>query len=167
VCLPVRQRPLPFRQRSLPIKQRSLPIRQRSLPIRQRSVPRLPLLATHVSSQTRSCPDPDSNYVPLGCLLDGTQLDAWIHESKFMVEAFGTGDSVAEIGQQLSWLGAVLRSSPYESGVAYCIPFISDICVGNALPAVFRLQPRSDILCKIYFTIQEREERLEPSSGQC
>ncbi|KAI9764589.1 MAG: hypothetical protein M1840_008318 [Geoglossum simile] len=100
-------------------------------------------------------------------LPDGTQLDAWIHESRFMVEAFGTGDSVAEIGQQLAWLGAALRSSPYEFGVAYCTPFISDICVSNALPPVFGPEPRSDILCKIDFTIQGREERFEPSNGQC
>jgi hypothetical protein len=103
--------------------------------------------------------------VSLGDLPDKTTLTAWIHESKFMVEAFGRGDSVAEIGEQLAWLGAALRSSPYELGVAYCTPFISDI--DNAPHPVSGTTSWTDILCKIDFTVEEREEHLETSNGQC
>jgi len=31
---------------------------------------------------------------------------------------------VAEVGQQLAWLGAALRTSPWKEGVACCTPFI-------------------------------------------
>jgi hypothetical protein len=84
-----------------------------------------------------------------------------------MVEAFGTGHSVAEIGEQLAWLGAALRLSPHESGVAYSTPFISDIRVDNAPHQVSGTVSRADILVKIDFTVQEKEEDLEPANGQC
>jgi hypothetical protein len=84
-----------------------------------------------------------------------------------MFEAFGTGDSVAEVGEQLAWLGAALRSSPYELGVAYCTPFISDIHVNNATHPVSERPCWFDSLCKIDFTVQEREKHLKPSNGQC
>ena len=103
----------------------------------------------------------------LGDLPDGTKLVGWIHDSKFMVEAFGTGVSVAEIGEQLAWLGAALRSSPYELGVASCTPFISNIHVDNAPHPVSGTPNVPGILCKTDFTVQESEERLEPSNGQC
>jgi hypothetical protein len=105
--------------------------------------------------------------VSLGDLPYNTKLTAWIQESKFMVEAFGTGDSVAEIGEQLAWLGAALRSSPCELGVAYCTPFISDIHVDNAPHPVSGTPSWANIFCKIDFTVQEREEHLESSNGQC
>jgi hypothetical protein len=105
--------------------------------------------------------------VSLGDLPDNTKLTAWIHESKFIVEAFGTGDSVAEIGEQLAWLGAALRSSTYKLGVAYCTPFVSDIHFDNASHSVSGTPCWSDVLCKIDFIMQEKEEHLEPSNGQC
>jgi hypothetical protein len=84
-----------------------------------------------------------------------------------MVEAFGTGDAVAEIGEQLAWLGAALRSSPYELGVSYCTPFISDIRVDNAPPPAFGTSSAREILCKIGFTVEEEVKHLETSNGQC
>src|SRR2546421_2457706 len=90
-----------------------------------------------------------------------------MHNSKFMLEAVGTGDSVAEIGEQLAWLGAALRSSPYELGVAYCTPFISDIRVRNAPTLESVTQPWTDMFCKIDFIVTEGEEHLGPSNGQC
>lgn len=85
-----------------------------------------------------------------------------------MIEAIGTGDSVAEIGEQLAWLGAALRSSSYELGVAYCTPFIIDIHVDNILHLVPGMLSESHMLCKIGFTVQEREEEHPGSSkGQC
>jgi len=82
-----------------------------------------------------------------------------------MVEASGTGYSVAEIGELFAWLGAALRSSPYKLGVAYCTPFISDI--GNTPCPAAGVLPRLEILCKIDFTMQQSQEQVRPSSGQC
>ncbi|KAH8803460.1 hypothetical protein F5884DRAFT_712243 [Xylogone sp. PMI_703] len=101
-------------------------------------------------------------------LPDNTKLTAWIHESRFMVEAFGTGDSVAEIGEQFAWLGAALRPSPYELGVAYSTPFIEDIQVESS-PGHPKsgTQSWSKILCKINFRVERGEEQVELSNGQC
>jgi hypothetical protein len=84
-----------------------------------------------------------------------------------MVEVFGTGDAVAEIGEQLAWLGAALRSSPYELGVSYCTPFISDIRIDNAPPPAFGTSSACEVLCKIGFTVEQVVKHLETSNGQC
>ena len=84
-----------------------------------------------------------------------------------MVKAFGTRDSVAEIGEQLAWLGAALRSPPNKLGVAYCTPFISKIYVDNTPCLVPGIASWPNILCNIDFTIQETEEQPGLSNGQC
>lgn len=40
------------------------------------------------------------------------------------MEALGTSDFIAEVGEQLSWLGAALRFSPRSAGVVRCTPYI-------------------------------------------
>jgi nucleoside phosphorylase len=94
----------------------------------------------------------------LGDLPDKTKLTAWIHKSAVMVEAFGTAGSVAEIGEQLGWIGAALRSSKYDLGVGYCRPLIHFEDTQSL---------KMGILCKIHFSFQERGKYSEPSKGQC
>jgi hypothetical protein len=103
----------------------------------------------------------------LGDSHNETKLTGWTDRSKFIVEALGTGESVAEIGEQLAWLGAALRSSPYEVGVAYCMPYISDVYVNNGLQPKSRLLPGTDVLFKIDFNVDSRDEVLKLSNGQC
>ena len=91
-------------------------------------------------------------------------LTTWIHKSKFMVEVFGTGYSVAEAGELFAWLSATLRSSPYKLGIAYCSPSIDEI---SAFDKVSKTLSNHRIFCKIDFTIQECEDSFEPSNGQC
>src|SRR5882762_11449232 len=121
-------------------------------------------IATHVSSRASSGPDFRTNCMSQGDLPDNTKLTAWIHESKFMVEAFGIGYSVAEVGEMFAWLSAALRSSPYKLGVACCTPSIN---INSTLDNVSRTLSSHRIFCDIDFTIQECEERFEPSNGQC
>jgi hypothetical protein len=121
---------------------------------------------THASSLARSSRNSQPNHISIGDLPDSTKLTAWIHEADFMVEVFGTGDSVAEIGEQFAWLGAALRSSPYEVGVAYCTPFLR-ILVENAPHTVPGTSLPPDTLCVIDFTVQEGENHFEPPNGQC
>lgn len=98
---------------------------------------------------------------------------AWICQSKFIIGAFGTQHSVAEIGEQFAWLGAALRSSTHKVGVAYCTPFISKIYVENSIGNDLRSFPgtlgcpHSVVCCNIDFICQNKEEHLEPSNGQC
>ncbi|KAK6526081.1 hypothetical protein TWF281_011119 [Arthrobotrys megalospora] len=97
------------------------------------------------------------------CILpDNTKLVMFFLRSReLVVEASGTGHSVAEIGQQLAWLVAALSSSPYNTGVAACIP---SICV---LPQVLEsaVPDLPGISCKLNFTLRHEEEA--PSNGQC
>jgi hypothetical protein len=121
---------------------------------------------THASSLARSSQNSKPNHISIGDLPDSTTLTAWINEADFMVEVFGTGDSVAEIGEQLAWLGATLRSSPYEVGVAYSTPSLR-ILLKNAPRTVPGASLAPDILCIIDFTVQEVENHFEAPDGQC
>lgn len=108
---------------------------------------------------------------------DGTKLTAWINGSRFMVEALGTQYSVAEIGEQLAWLGAALRSSPYEHGVAYSMPLVScrpacfvttgGILIDNPPHLMSKTVSWVSVPCKIGFIVKEKEEDLEDANGQC
>lgn len=58
---------------------------------------------------------------------DGTKLCALINESKgkLIVEAYGAAVSIAEVGEQLAWLGASVRALPREHNkITYCAPVI-------------------------------------------
>lgn len=54
-----------------------------------------------------------------------TTLKAMIDGSKIIVTAYGPMTSVVELGEQLAWLGAALRTPPQGHGLACCCPFIS------------------------------------------
>ena len=56
---------------------------------------------------------------------DGGFLTAWRSPPFLYVEASGSRSGIAEVGEQLAWLGAALRSSPYI-GPANCRPYIDD-----------------------------------------
>lgn len=85
------------------------------------------LLLQHVN--TCSCLDHQ------GDLPDGTRVFAYIDGEKFVVEANGIADSVVEIGQQFAWLGAALRSSPFDSGITICQPSVERTNGENATSA--------------------------------
>ena len=61
-----------------------------------------------------------------GTLGDGTKLEVQVGKGEVTVKARGIPDSAAELAQQLAWLGAALRSSPRDTGVVYCVPFIAE-----------------------------------------
>lgn len=85
-----------------------------------------------------------------------------------MVEATGTKVSVAEIGVQLAWLGAALRSSPYKLGVAYCTPLIH--IDSQSVKVSENLLSLPSVQFKIDFAIEELElTQLTPKmlNGQC
>ena len=59
---------------------------------------------------------------------DGSDLSAWSSSSFVYVHVSGTRTGITDVGEQLAWLGAALRSSPYK-GIAYCTPHVtSDLC---------------------------------------
>ncbi len=66
-----------------------------------------------------------SNHVLVVYLSGGNKLTAWRGPAVVFVETRGTRGSIIEVGEQLAWLGAALRSSPYD-GIAFCRPQIED-----------------------------------------
>ncbi|KAL6898240.1 hypothetical protein GGI43DRAFT_423762 [Trichoderma evansii] len=58
-------------------------------------------------------------------LSTGAEFSARIDGTKFIVTADGPMTSITEAGEQLAWLGAALRTSPHDQGLACCSPFIS------------------------------------------
>jgi hypothetical protein len=110
-----------------------------------------------------------SKVVFLANLPDGTELNAHINGRKFIVIIVGTGDSVAEVGQQFAWLGAALRSSRFKAGVATCSPFVQSTHLENtASPAqASEPIPLVEMFCVINFEMNELTTSGEGSSGQC
>lgn len=56
-----------------------------------------------------------------------TTVTGWLSGPKFLVDAFGPAAFLAEIAEQLAWLGAALRSSPEDEGVCCCTPRITQV----------------------------------------
>ena len=100
---------------------------------------------------------------------DGTELDAQIGESQFVVTAIGTGDSLAELGGQLAWLGAALRSSHSEVGVTTCSPFLGGLQVldtAGKAPGSTSM-PLCEIIYPIHFEMSDPVETADEQAGEC
>jgi len=111
-----------------------------------------------------------SESVFLGILPDGTAIDARINGHKFIVTTTGTGDSVAEVGQQFAWLGAALRSSPFEARVTLCSPVIQigpSEDTASPLDARGKTLAMGNIHCEIKFEMEECPTNTLGRPGQC
>jgi hypothetical protein len=95
---------------------------------------------------------------------DGTEIKARIHKGKkFIVTAVGSGDSLAEIGQQFAWLGAALRSSPFGTGIAACSPFIQSI---HLKKTVSQAQAASQPVLPVEITFMIDFEMAKPAERE-
>lgn len=56
----------------------------------------------------------------LANMSDGTELDVRVSGGLLLVNATGTTLKLADIGEQLSWIGASCRVSPYTNRIVYC-----------------------------------------------
>jgi hypothetical protein len=72
-----------------------------------------------------------------------------------------------EVLQQFAWLGGALRSSPFESGIATCVPVVSKIKMNDEKSPAQGLDPSIALFCDIKFTISQLVMTAENSSGQC
>jgi hypothetical protein len=86
-----------------------------------------------------------------------------------MVTTVGTGDSLAEIGQQFAWLGAALRSSRYQAGIATCLPLVRSTHAEQTAtaPQGSGPMPLAEIFCVIDFELREPALSGERPPGQC
>ncbi|EAW09016.1 Pfs domain protein [Aspergillus clavatus NRRL 1] len=103
-------------------------------------------------------------------LLDGTEMIGELQlssggSSKLLyVEVLGTAHSIVDTIQLLAWLGAALRVSPIETGVAYCRPIVQ----GNwILEDGSQTGWAAELLCKIEYTIRAEYGYPALANGQC
>jgi hypothetical protein len=89
--------------------------------------------------------------------------------SHFSVKVTGTADSVVEIGQQLAWLGAALRSSPLASGIAICSPSVRKITqIEKDDPdQLFLVTLQTALLYEIGFDLDLTSEIENQTQGHC
>jgi hypothetical protein len=116
---------------------------------------------------------PDIDYLgPLVNLSDGTILVAWFNSSqrskecRVIFEVTGSAYSVAEVGEQLSWLGSALRSSPYPDQIAYCRPQVEKFQVTDYKSQNAKRQYATEVSADISFEI-ERNEFSSNANGEC
>ncbi|KAL5357315.1 purine and uridine phosphorylase [Aspergillus floccosus] len=101
-------------------------------------------------------------------LSDNAKLAAWVEDENFIVEVTGIEDSIAQIGEQLAWLGSALRSSPHGFKISYCTPFISSASIESTSSATLHAPNITKISCLIDFRFADEERSSPPSSsGQC
>ncbi|CAH0036425.1 unnamed protein product [Clonostachys rhizophaga] len=96
-------------------------------------------------------------------LYDGTEINALFRQTLFedqelVVSANGSSPSLAEVGEQLAWLAAALRSAPNRDWKqdVYCTPFIYN-----------EEMPSDSVICKIGFDFQNIDKRSYPANGHC
>ncbi|KAI0400201.1 hypothetical protein F4802DRAFT_507666 [Xylaria palmicola] len=96
-------------------------------------------------------------------LQDGGRLTARIESGKTVVTVTCITPIIVEVGQQLVWLGAALRSSPFETGVAICSSSI-DV---TAQDGGSGRQTAAGIFCAISFETQLPPTTPNKPQGQC
>lgn len=100
---------------------------------------------------------------------DRTELEARIEGSMFIVTAIGSGDSLAAIGQQLSWLNAALSSSPYAVGIATRYP--TALCTPQKETLLSSRKSEvgvsTDSFCAIGFAISQLSRGEDRPHGHC
>nr|AFT91405.1 hypothetical protein [Aspergillus rugulosus] len=105
-------------------------------------------------------------------LTDGTTVQAFRKVSPdqpqepfaVWVKVRGLAESIAEVGEQLAWLGCALRSSPADSGIAYCRPLVKRLHDGAA-PEDLGSYPQYAI--EIDFDIQMEQGSTKTVEGRC
>ncbi|KAJ8129729.1 hypothetical protein O1611_g3901 [Lasiodiplodia mahajangana] len=90
-----------------------------------------------------------------------TMLTASIQGSKLIAEASGTAYSLAEIGEQLAWLGAALRVSPERHAVVYCEPELMPVNANSAISSSY------DRCYNINFKLHLEAKSPSPPTSHC
>ncbi|KAK5422308.1 hypothetical protein LTR06_000565 [Exophiala xenobiotica] len=97
-------------------------------------------------------------------LSDDTKLEGSIDGPHLNVKVSGIRDSIAEVGEQLAWLGSALRSST-DHNLALCSPFIENISNG---PEGQTIESSPKIYtCHIQFNTYQHGAHPTMTNGQC
>lgn len=97
-------------------------------------------------------------------LPDSTELAAWMDDSECVVEATGTDEAIAEISEQLAWIGSALRFPEHGHQIVHCWPNIHIEKMPRRSLAATSIPKLS---CRIDFTIEKLAKQPQNSNGQC
>ena len=110
-----------------------------------------------------------SNHILTVRLSDNSRLTAWRSSAVVYVKTSGIRGSIIEVGEQLAWLGAALRSSPHDS-IAYCRPQIEDDTWTIEQPETLRDDPEREKIrnLRIKFSFDSEDLSIDrQSQGRC
>ncbi|KAK3991528.1 hypothetical protein QBC44DRAFT_236762 [Cladorrhinum sp. PSN332] len=105
-----------------------------------------------------------------GSPMDGLTVCATMARSKLVVEALGVADFIADIGEQLAWLGAALRSAPLSAPkVVYCIPYVDVTQPSPGPPTDIHKRDEDQVIhCSLKFRFEDYETALPTQQyGDC
>lgn len=104
-----------------------------------------------------------------GVLPDKTRLESQRFASKLFVIAVGNLFSIAEVGEQLAWLGAAIRSAPDPDEATYCTARLSDPAdyASDSSDLTLETHVKKRLFCKIEFQFERIEASDLSGSGNC
>jgi hypothetical protein len=99
--------------------------------------------------------------------VDGTVLTASIQSSTVIVTTSGSRDSIADIGEQLAWLGSSLRSSPVGKGPVFCYAETHRLI--SRVDSKTSLAPSVELQCTIRFKTKRPDDQTPSGmmNGKC
>ncbi|KAI1111666.1 hypothetical protein F5Y14DRAFT_303368 [Nemania sp. NC0429] len=95
------------------------------------------------------------------------ELEGFFRSKMVIVTASGIPEFVAEVGEQLAWLGAALRPTDSTLDILPGIPYI---CVPHVLPAELHSEVHSEVpvlSCSIRFTAKRDKGKNTDQPGNC
>ncbi|KAK5213936.1 hypothetical protein LTR41_000128 [Exophiala xenobiotica] len=98
-------------------------------------------------------------------LSDDTKLQSSIDGPHFKVQVSGIRDSIAEVGEQLAWLGSAVRSAT-DDNVALCSPFIENIAKNGPDGPTIETSPNVHT-CHIQFRTYQHGAYPTINNGRC
>lgn len=99
---------------------------------------------------------------------DGSTLIACLRPGRLIVTAFGSRDSVIDVGEQLAWLGSGLQYSSLPQGVVCSLAEISGV-KSRKLQQRAPTDPSVMVDCSIRFKVESHTDQSLPTSinGSC
>ncbi|KAI2606644.1 hypothetical protein GGR54DRAFT_652332 [Hypoxylon sp. NC1633] len=98
-----------------------------------------------------------------GVLPDKTRLCARFLDHELLLTAIGNPFSVAEVAEQLAWMGAALRSSPHSTEAAYSCGYIAQLNITSVKGAPNNLHGH----CRIEFSTEILVDDNLARNGKC
>jgi hypothetical protein len=89
-----------------------------------------------------------------------------MRDSELQVRIDGGIHTIVEIAEQLGWLGSALNNSPYGSGVAGCMPDVSQIRQLSKDPDSSESQTQ-EYSCGLHFSLLKAQDPTSEQEGEC